>query len=170
MPAMNMGGSGTSTDSAPIAAGDHNGADTTFAQMMIPHHTQAVEMSDLILKKQGIDPKVTALAVKIKAEQAPEITTITGWLKQWNEPSQMSGSGMSGAMSSDDMTKLDAAQGAEAAKLYLSQMITHHQGAVTMAQTEEATGKNTDTVTLSKNIVTSQEAEIQEMKNLLATL
>ncbi|MDD1478587.1 DUF305 domain-containing protein [Arthrobacter sp. H16F315] len=170
MPGMNMGGSGTSTDSAPIAIGDHNGADTTFAQMMIPHHTQAVEMSDLILKKQGIDPKVTALAVKIKAEQAPEITTMSGWLQAWNEPSQMSGGGMSGAMSSDDMTKLDAAQGAEAAKLYLSQMITHHQGAVTMAKTEEATGKNTDTVTLSKNIVTSQEAEIQEMKNLLATL
>ncbi|MET3948319.1 uncharacterized protein (DUF305 family) [Arthrobacter sp. UYCu512] len=170
MPGMNMGGSGTSTDSAPIAVGDHNGADTTFAQMMIPHHTQAVEMSDLILKKQGIDPKVTALATKIKAEQAPEITTMTGWLKTWNEPSQMSGGGMSGAMSSDDMTKLDVAQGAEAAKLYLSQMTTHHQGAVAMAKTEEATGKSTDAVTLSKNIVTSQEAEIQEMKNLLATL
>lgn len=174
MPGMNMGGSGMSTDSAPIAAGDHNGADTSFAQMMIPHHTQAVDMSDLMLKKQGIDPKVTALATRIKAAQAPEIEKMAGWLKQWNEPAQMAGGDMSGmvsgVMSGDDMTKLDAARGTDAAKLFLTQMIAHHQGAVTMAKTEEAAGKNTDAVTLSKNIVTSQEAEIQEMKNLLAAL
>lgn len=169
MPGMNHGSSGMSPRSAPDTAGDHNVADTTFAQMMIPHHTQALEMSDTMLKKQGIDPKVTGLAARIKAEQAPEITTMTGWLKGWNESAQMSGGGMSGMMSGDDMTKLDAAQGTDAAKLYLTQMIAHHQGAVMMAKTEEATGRSTDAVTLSKNIITSQEAEIQEMKNLLAT-
>ncbi|WP_346960496.1 DUF305 domain-containing protein [uncultured Arthrobacter sp.] len=173
MPGMNMGGSGMSTDSAP-AASDHNAADTMFTQGMIPHHTQAVEMSDLILKKQGIDPKVTTLATRIKAAQAPEIEKMTGWLKQWNEPAQMAGGDMSGmtsgTMSSDDMTKLDAAQGTEAAKLYLTQMIAHHQGAVTMAKTEESTGKSADAVALSKSIATSQAAEIEEMKKLLAAL
>ena len=119
MPGMNMGGSDTSTESAPIAAGDHNGADTTFAQMMIPHHKQALEMSDLMLKKQGLNPKVTALATKIKTEQGPEITTMTNWLKSWNEAPQMSGSGMSGTMSAEDMAKLEAAQGTEIGRAHV---------------------------------------------------
>ena len=57
---------------SPTAAADHNGTDAMFAQGMIPHHAQAVEMSDIILKQQGIDPRVTALATKIKAAQTPE--------------------------------------------------------------------------------------------------
>ena len=68
------------------------------------------------------------------------------------------------------MAKLEAAQGTEAAKLFLTQMIAHHEGAVIMAKTEAADGKNADAVRLSKDIVSSQEAEIQEMKDLLATL
>lgn len=171
MPGMNHGSSGMSSGSAPVAAGDHNAADITFTQGMIPHHTQAVEMSDMMLKKQDIDPKVTALATKIKAAQGPEITTMTGWLKSWSEPSQMSGGhSMTGMMGAEDMGKLDAAKGTEAAKLFLAQMIAHHQGAVMMAKTEESDGKNTESVSLSKNIVVSQEAEIQEMKDLLGTL
>jgi uncharacterized protein (DUF305 family) len=172
MPGMDMGSTGMPSSAAPSvpAATDHNAADTMFAQMMIPHHIQAVEMSDMMLKKQGLDPKLTALATRIKAEQSPEITAMTGWLTAWKEPATISGDGMAGMMGGDDMTKLDAAQGTEAARMFLSQMIAHHQGAVIMAKTEQATGKNTDAVTLSKSIVTSQEAEIQEMKNLLAAL
>ncbi|MGG5173262.1 DUF305 domain-containing protein [Pseudarthrobacter sp. J1738] len=173
MPGTGQNGMGMSSSSAP-AASDHNAADTMFTQGMIPHHAQAVEMSDMMLKKQGMDARITALATRIKAAQAPEIEQMTGWLKTWNEPAQMAGGDMSGmtsgTMSSDDMAKLDAAQGTEAAKLYLSQMIAHHQGAVTMAKTEEATGKSADAVALSKSIATSQAAEIQEMKNLLAAL
>nr|WP_237563222.1 DUF305 domain-containing protein [Arthrobacter sp. H-02-3] len=171
MPGMNHGSSGMSASSAPVAAGDHNAADTMFTQGMIPHHAQAVEMSDMMLKKQGIDPKVTALATKIKAAQGPEITTMTGWLTTWNEPSQMSGGhSMTGMMGDDDLKKLDAAQSTDAAKLFLTQMIAHHQGAVMMAKTEESDGKNADAVALSKNIVVSQQAEIQDMKDLLDTL
>ena len=72
--------------SAAPAAADHNGTDTMFVQGMIPHHAQAVEMSDIILTKQGIDAKVTALATKIKAAQAPEIEKMTGWLKAGMNP------------------------------------------------------------------------------------
>jgi len=170
MPGMNHGSSGMSSSSAPVA-GDHNAADTMFTQGMIPHHTQAVEMSDMMLTKQGIDPKVAALATRIKAEQSPEITTMTGWLKGWNESAQMSADhSMSGMMGADDMGKLQTAQGTDAAKLFLTQMIAHHQGAIMMAKTEEAGGQNTDAVALSKNIVISQQAEIQEMKDLLGTL
>jgi uncharacterized protein (DUF305 family) len=172
MPGMDHGGSSSSapSTSAPAAATDHNAADVTFAQMMIPHHAQAVEMSDMILMKQDIPAEVTDLATKIKAAQGPEIETMTGWLKSWNEPTMPSGHSMEGMVGEEDMKKLEAAQGTEAAKLFLSQMVAHHEGAVTMAKTEGTAGKNADAVSLSKAIVTAQEAEIQEMQKLLGTL
>ncbi|MET3952638.1 DUF305 domain-containing protein [Arthrobacter sp. UYEF36] len=165
-------GPGMRSSSAPAAATEHNEADTMFAQGMIPHHEQAVEMSEMMLKKQGMDARITALATKIKAAQAPEIEQMTGWLKAWNEPAQMaSGHGMGdGMMGDDDLSKLEAAQGTEAAKLFLTGMIAHHQGAVMMAQTEISQGKNAEAIQLSKDIVTAQEAEIKEMQDLLATL
>ena len=183
----NGGGSTSGTSPSPMqtsaaattpGAADHNAADTTFAQMMIPHHAQAVEMSDMVLKKQDIPAEVTALATQIKAAQAPEIEQMTGWLKSWNESATASAGahsghgtgGMSGMMSADDMKKLDAAQGTEAAKLFLTQMIAHHEGAVMMAKTEESSGQNAEAIALSKTIITTQEKEIQEMKALLAKL
>ena len=171
MPGIGSGGMGMSSSSAPATA-DHNAADTMFTQGMIPHHAQAVEMSDMMLRKQGMDARITALATKIKAAQAPEIAQMTGWLKTWNEPAQMaSGHGMGdGVMGDDDLKKLDAAQGTDAAKLFLAQMIAHHEGAVMMAKTESSRGKNPDALSLGKAIVSAQEAEIQEMKDLLASL
>ena len=170
-PGMGHGGSGMMSSSAPAAAADHNAADTMFAQTMIPHHEQAVEMSDLMLKKTGIQASVTDLATRIKAAQAPEIETMKGWLKSWNESATMgAGHGMDGMMGAADLKALDAAQRTEAARLYLKQMIAHHQGAVMMAKKESSAGKNADAVQLSKDIVTAQEAEIQEMQKLLATL
>jgi uncharacterized protein (DUF305 family) len=68
------------------------------------------------------------------------------------------------------MTKLEAAQGREAARLFLTHMIAHHQGAVAMAQKEGADGKNPDALKLGKDIVTAQQAEIKEMQDLLSTL
>ena len=172
MPGMDHStGHATPGSTGAPAAADHNGSDAMFAQAMIPHHAQAVEMSDMILKKQGIDAKVTALATKIKAAQAPEIEKMTGWLKDWNEPSHASGGhSMTGMMSGDDLTKLGAAQGSEAAKLFLSQMIAHHEGAVEMANAEVRSGKNADAVQLGRDIAASQTGEIQEMKDLLAAL
>jgi uncharacterized protein (DUF305 family) len=172
---MNHGSSGMMSSSAPAASAEFNDADTMFAQMMIPHHTQAVAMSDIVLAKEGIPAAVTDLATKIKAAQGPETEKMTGWLQSWGQPTMMptkipSGHSMSGMMGEDDMAKLEAAQGIEAAKLFLSQMIAHHEGAVMMAKTETTDGKNAEAVQLSKDIVSSQEAEIQEMKDLLATL
>ena len=170
MPGMGPG-PGMMSSSAPAAAAEHNDADTMFAQGMIPHHEQAVEMSEMMLQKKDIPAAVTDLATRIKAAQAPEIETMTGWLKTWNESATMgAGHTMDGMMGAGDMKQLEAAQGTEAAKLYLTQMIAHHQGAVMMAQTEMSQGKNADAIQLSKDIVTSQEAEIKEMQDLLATL
>jgi len=160
-----------------MAAGTFNDADTTFATGMVPHHMQAVTMADMILKKDDIDPAVIDLAKKIKAAQGPEITTMNSWLTAWGNPigmpTSMPGMDMDtgmGMMSDADMAALDAATGVTASKLFLTEMIQHHQGAIDMANIEVASGKNRDALLLAKNIIASQTAEIQTMKDLLGTL
>jgi uncharacterized protein (DUF305 family) len=171
MPGMSHGSTGATSSSGPSAAADHNAADVMFAQAMIPHHAQAVDMSDTMLAKKDIPASVMALAARIKAAQDPEIETMTAWLNGWNEPVQMpSGHSMTGMMGDEDTNKLDAAQGTEAARLFLTQMTAHHEGAVIMAKTETADGKYAGAVSLSKAIVAAQEAEIREMRDQLATL
>jgi uncharacterized protein (DUF305 family) len=173
------------TTTAP-AAEAHNDADVMFAQHMIPHHQQAVEMSDMLLAKQGIDPRVTQLATQIKAAQGPEIQQMQSWLNQWGNPTMapmpsgdmdMPGHGdmpgMSsgqGMMSDQDMTALQNAQGVEASKLFLTQMIQHHEGAITMAQTEIKDGQYPPAVEMARSIVTSQQQEIDSMNGILASL
>lgn len=158
------------------AAEAHNDADVMFAQHMIPHHTQAIEMSDTLLAKQGIDPRVTGLATQIKAAQGPEIKQMQGWLTQWGAPSMppMSGhgdmAGMSGMMSEQDMTALKDAQGVAASKLFLTQMIAHHEGAITMAQSEIKGGQYPPAVEMARAIVTTQQQEIDTMNGILASL
>lgn len=170
MPGMDHG-PGMMSSSAPAAGTEHNDADTMFAQGMIPHHEQAVKMSEMMLQKKDIPASVTDLAKRIQAAQAPEIETMTGWLKSWNESATMgSGHTMDGMMGDDDLKQLESAQGTAAAKMFLTQMVAHHQGAVMMAKNEVSQGKNADAIKLSKNIVTAQEAEIKEMQGLLATL
>jgi uncharacterized protein (DUF305 family) len=175
MPGMH-GSSGPMASMMPDADDDHNQADIMFARMMIPHHAQAVEMSDIMLAKKDISAEVTALASKIKAAQAPEIKTMQGWLDTWNQPSgmmdasAMPGPGMGGMVDADGIDRLKAAQGTAAARLFLEQMIGHHEGAIEMAQQEISAGKYPATIQLCRDIVTSQAAEIVEMKALLAKL
>ncbi|MFJ3958359.1 DUF305 domain-containing protein [Arthrobacter sp. NPDC090010] len=170
MPGMDHG----TTSPVPMASSAssaHNDADTMFAAMMIPHHRQALEMSEIMLAKKGLPDTVTQLAARIKAAQAPEIKTMTSWLQAWGEDSQgHSGHQMDGMLSGSDLDALKAAQGRGAARLFLEQMIAHHQGAPSMARTESSTGKNPQAVSLSNEIVKAQAAEIEEMKRLLAGL
>jgi len=170
MTGMNHGNS--PMNSAPAASASFNAADVDFATGMIPHHTQAVSMVDVLAKKTGIDPAVTTLATKIKAEQGPEITTMKSWLTEWKVPAS-TGMGMDhgmGMMTDADMSALDSASGVAAAKLFLTQMMQHHEGAVSMATTEVSQGKNADAVALAKNIIITQTTEIAAIRSLLATL
>jgi uncharacterized protein (DUF305 family) len=165
------GASGTSS-SAP-ATQAHNQADVTFAQHMIPHHQQAIQMSDMILGKQGVDPRVVQLANQIKGEQGPEIQEMQSWLSQWGQPT-MSGTpgmgGMTGMMSDADMAALQNAQGLDASKLFLTQMIQHHQGAIAMAQDEIKSGQYPPAIALAEHIVISQQQEINTMQSMLSSL
>jgi len=161
------------TNSSHAASGAHNSADVSFATDMIPHHSQAVEMADLALAK-ATDSDIKSLAATIKGAQAPEILKMTGWLKAWGAPVPSTGSGSAmqtgmagmagtGMMSDAEMTSLSAASGSAFDKMWVQMMTRHHQGAVDMAKTELASGRNSDATALAGQIVTAQTAEIAEM-------
>ena len=148
-----------------------------FAQMMMPHHEQAIEMSDIILAKDGVPAEVTTLAEEIKAAQGPEIAQLTEWLEQWGEPvmpaDEHGGHGghdmseMKGMLSEEELQELSDAPGPEAATLFLEQMIAHHEGAVAMAEDEVANGSYQPAIDMAQTIIETQQAEIDEMKKLL---
>jgi len=160
----------------PTPAADHNDADAAFATGMIPHHGQAVTMSDLALKK-ATSAEVKRLATAIKAAQSPEITTMSGWLTAWGLPvpdPAMAGTGhdmpTTGMMSEQEMKDLSAAGGAAFDRMWVQLMIKHHQGAVTMARTEQTGGQYQAAIALAKQIETGQTKEITSMQGLLKTL
>lgn len=172
-----------SSATAAPTPGAHNDADVMFAQHMIPHHQQAVEMSDIVLAKQGVDPRVTELATAIKAAQGPEIKQMQDWLAQWGNPPMppmtagdgghemggTSGDAM-GMMSGEQMTALKNASGVELNRLFLTGMIAHHEGAIDMAQSEIDDGTFAPAIEMARTIVTTQQQEINTMKGILETL
>lgn len=160
--------------STSAQAADVNDADVMFASMMIVHHDQAIEMSDIVLAKDDVDPVVVALAEDIKTAQGPEIEQLQAWLDDWGvnpdeqETGQMDhGDGM---MTEEDLAALEAASGSEASQLFLEQMIAHHEGAVEMAQTQVEDGSDPGAVELAQTIIDAQTAEIQAMEDLLTSL
>ncbi|GGY99245.1 lipoprotein [Streptomyces olivaceoviridis] len=167
--------SATATPSASATA--HNAQDVSFAQGMIPHHQQALEMAKLA-DDRASSARVKDLASRIEKAQDPEIRTMTGWLTSWGEQVPMAGmdhsahsgmSGMFGMMSEADMTALEKATGKDFDTKFLSMMVGHHEGAVEMATTEKEKGQYGPARTMADAIVTAQNAEIKEMKRLLGT-
>lgn len=142
-------------------------ADIMFAQMMIPHHQQAVDMSELAIEK-AVDPEVRALAEQIRDVQAPEIELMESWLDEAGVGMSMGehDMGIGGMLSEDEMTALENATGAEFDRLYLEGMIEHHEGAIQMAQTI-LDSENPEVKELGEAIVESQTAEIEQMKLML---
>ncbi|WP_380167877.1 DUF305 domain-containing protein [Jannaschia sp. R86511] len=184
-----------SAGDAPTAATEvaeaHNDADIAFAQGMIPHHRQAVMMSELAEDRTD-NPDVLELTEEISAAQEPEIQTMTAFLDAWGADAPMGDAsempmddmegmdhstmdaddmagmeGMSGMMTPQQMADLEAAQGAEFDQMFLTMMIEHHEGAVEMANTQLDEGENPDTRALAEDIITAQESEITRMQDLL---
>jgi len=177
--------SGHPSATASSPASSFNDADVMFAQQMIPHHQQAIEMAQMA-PSHAQNPKVKHLAAEIVVAQAPEIKTMTGWLHAWGKPvptgmpemmSPVPGmmgspspgmmSPVPGMMSPQDMSQLMAAHGAHFDRMFLQMMIRHHQGAVDMAKTEQARGLNPDAKKLAQQIETSQTAQIAQMQQML---
>jgi uncharacterized protein (DUF305 family) len=152
-----------------------NDADVVFAQSMIPHHRQAVEMAEIALDPAAeASPPVIELATRIQQAQDPEIELMTGWLATWGEPIEMDEavghemSSMDGMMSDADMDALRNARGPDFDEMWMEMMIAHHQGAISMAETVVSEGIDSDVLALAGQIIVAQQAEIHEMEALLA--
>lgn len=179
MPGMGGGPGGMMTQTIEPGA-DFNAADQMFLVMMIPHHEQAIEMADILLAKSGIPDEVTELAQKIKDAQGPEIETMRSWLEEWNvdyDEDSMGGMGGMGGMghgdgmmSEGEMTALEDASGAEAARLFLEQMIVHHEGAIDMGEMALRGARNPDVIALIDKIIADQTAEVATMRDLVEAL
>ena len=150
----------TGTDVVEAVA-DFNEDDVMFAQMMIPHHEQAIEMSDIALDPTvGASEVVKSLATRIKGAQDPEINTMKGFLTSWKmsltmDTSMDHGDMMSGMLSAEEITNLSTLRG------------TEFDRAIEMAADVLKDGKNAAVRTLANTITSGQDAEITEMKRLL---
>ncbi|WP_217214951.1 DUF305 domain-containing protein [Streptomyces sp. AC550_RSS872] len=160
--------------SASVSAsqGRHNAADTVFAQGMIPHHRQAVQMADLA-PSRAESAEVKKLAEQIKKAQDPEIKTLSGWLTSWDEEVPAEGAmghsahGTGGMMTAKEMDQLEKASGKAFDTAFMEMMIKHHEGAVAMAKSEKTDGSFPDAKKMADAIITSQTAEITQMNDLL---
>ncbi|QGU05945.1 DUF305 domain-containing protein [Corynebacterium comes] len=214
---------GTTTAQAPgEITPEHNNADVMFTRMMIPHHQQAVEMSEILLAKDNIPGEVAAFAQRVFDTQTAEIDQMNAMLETWDRqpgsgnmgsmdgmgpgnmdgmgpgnmdgmgpgnmdgmgpgnmdgmgPGNMDGmgpgnmDGMSGMMDREGMTALENAEGTEAVRLYLEHMIPHHEGAIDMARNQVNNGANPQAIALAEQMITTQEAEITEMEQMLQNL
>jgi uncharacterized protein (DUF305 family) len=159
-------------DAAKDAIG-FNDDDVMFAQMMIPHHEQAIEMADIALDPLvGASDAVKSLATRIKAAQDPEITKMKSFLTSWKErltpdSSMDHGDSMSGMLSADAMKKLSSLRGADFDREWMNGMIEHHEGAIEMAKDVLKDGKDSAVKALANLVATAQDSEILEMKELL---
>ena len=180
---------------APASTTEHNNADVTFAQQMIPHHAQAIRMAELAPQRAS-SAQVKQLAAAIQGAQQPEIDQMTAMLKNWGAPvpevpatngSDSSGMGdmsgmdhgsgapaqagmdhgsMQGMMSGSQMTQLSQASGAAFDRQFLSLMIAHHEGAVQMSSIELRDGSNPEAKALAQKITDAQNAEIAQMRQM----
>ena len=150
--------------SAPQANSKFSADDINFAEMMIPHHEQAIEMSEIALLNTT-SPEVLKLAQEIKEAQSPEIELMMSW--DGVKTSTHSGHMMEGMLSESELSDLREAKEKDFDLLFLRGMIKHHEGAIKMAQ-KVATSESKEVADLSASIINAQELEISKMKEILA--
>ncbi len=157
-------------------------ADEMFAQMMVVHHAQALEMSTLAMRHAD-DPAVESLARRIHGAQGPEIVEMAGWLSARglrvptteDDPAEFDHgthghTPMTGMLTEEEMAALAAARGRRFDVLFLEGMIKHHEGALTMADVVAVDGADVRIGELAADIVASQTAEIGIMRQMLDRL
>ncbi|WP_106399835.1 DUF305 domain-containing protein [Actinocorallia populi] len=152
----------------PTAVPEPAEADVTFMRMMVVHHGQAVVMSELA-PTRAADPRVKSLASRISAAQAGEITLMRDWLRR-NEKLPATGHdhhSMPGMITPAELEDLESSTSTTFDRLYLTLMIKHHEGALEMADTVLADGTDTTALQLAKDVVATQQAEINRMRALL---
>jgi len=152
-------------------SGDLSGADVMFLQMMIPHHQQAVDISELALTKSK-DSELLALAKEIRDGQAAEIIQMKAWLAAANADLDMGhsmGDSMGGMLSDSELSALKMASEKNFDLLWLSGMTAHHDGALHMT-TMIADADNAEIKKFGEDIVTGQTAQIKQMAAMIKRL
>jgi uncharacterized protein (DUF305 family) len=145
-----------------------NTADVSFARMMIEHHTQALEMTELA-PDRAESTKIKKLAERIAAAQKPEIEGMKGWLKTHGQKETGGGhdhATMPGMATEGQLSNLRKAKGKAFDQLFITLMITHHEGAVTMATEVKAQGNNVQIEEMADDTVAQQTSEINRMRDL----
>ncbi|MER6961661.1 DUF305 domain-containing protein [Streptomyces sp. NPDC000618] len=158
-------------DAAEQRADDNtpNSADVSYAQMMIEHHTQALEMTELV-PDRAESGDVERLALRISAAQGPEIEAMKGWLTTHGKKTtsdEHTHALMPGMATEAQLTKLRAARGKAFDALFLTLMITHHEGALTMATDVKAQGNNVQVEEMADDVIAQQTSEITRMRGML---
>ncbi|WP_415953010.1 DUF305 domain-containing protein [Streptomyces sp. KLOTTS4A1] len=145
-----------------------NTADFTYVQMMIVHHEQAIVMTDLAPERAD-SAAVKRLAQRIASAQGPEIASMKAWIKNNGGPRELAGhdhGAMAGMASEAQLKDLEASKGAEFDALFLKLMITHHSGAITMAEEVLAGGNNVQVEEMATDVMAQQASEINRMRGL----
>ncbi|MET7441320.1 DUF305 domain-containing protein [Streptomyces sp. NPDC005496] len=148
--------------------GAPNSADISYARMMIEHHSQALEMTELA-PKRAASGKVRLLAERITAAQGPEIAVMKSWLKKHGGSKGGTGhhhEAMPGMATEAQLAKLRAAHGKSFDELFLKLMITHHDGAITMATDVKAQGNNVQIEEMADDVIAQQTSEISRMRDM----
>lgn len=146
-----------------------NSADVSYARMMIEHHTQALELTELA-PDRAESTRLKALAERISAAQGPEIAAMRAWLKQYGQSEKGGGhthATMPGMATEAQLKKLRAAKGKAFDELFLTLMITHHEGAITMAADVKGQGNNIRIEEMADDVVAQQTSEINRMRDML---
>lgn len=146
------------------------GDEAMFLQMMIPHHQQAIVISDLAISISK-NEDILKLANQIKGAQAPEIDQMKSWLKAagLGENPGHSMHAMAGMLTDSQLEQLKNSTGKDFDQQFLGGMIAHHQGAVEMVRMIE----NSSDLKLrdfGEQIIQSQSSEIAVMKQLLKSI
>jgi uncharacterized protein (DUF305 family) len=154
-----------------MASGDLSSDDIMFLQMMIPHHQQAIEMSDLALTKSS-DSELLALAKDIRDGQGAEIVKMKAWLAGADagmDPGHSMGDSMGGMLSESELAALKTATGKSFDLLWLKGMTGHHDGAIDMAAMIED-AENAEIKSFGQAIVSAQSAQNKQMAAMIKRL
>jgi uncharacterized protein (DUF305 family) len=154
---------------------NYTAADVRFMQGMIHHHAQALKMV-AIAPTHGAGPSVQLLCKKIDVSQKDEIATMSTWLKDRNQavpdPNDPHPMMMPGMLTDAQFAALDRARDTTFDRLFLTDMIQHHEGAIKMVADLFATpgaGQASEMFRFASDVDADQRGEIQRMRAMLAS-
>lgn len=148
----------------------HNNADVWFVRHMIPHHLHEIEISDIVLDKRDVAPRVTELATTIKAARTSAIQQMRNWLSRWGVTTTPADDTLPDQLAARELQALREAGGADADRMFLTQMIAHHGDAISLAQTEIEEGQYPPTVAMARVLARTLQLQVDTMKDMLGSL